>query len=283
MNDQQIYLLMLKTPDIRAVQIADALDQELVDVSSALRDLVAAGDVVQAKGMSPNGHPAQIYNLSADFKKSKDFVALAAIVIEKALVVSPPAAAVVAAVAAVVAPVVAIGPAVPPVPPVGFAPIGTRVDRALAFITKNGSANTAQLRAAMGLNTSQAPSSFIAPAVKNGRIVRDGAVWKLGTGKPAAAVPAAHIPPAEIPVRAAPPTPAAVPAPPAAAMELLSVAPVAPKAATVYRCGLWSDGVLELQRDGATVARLTHADGEQMAGVIIRMLRDPLGTAATTV
>lgn len=49
-NDQKIYTLMLKTESIRAVQIADALDEELVDVSSALKALVDVGDVVRTPG-----------------------------------------------------------------------------------------------------------------------------------------------------------------------------------------------------------------------------------------
>lgn len=76
MNDQQIYALMAKTPGLRAVQIADALDQELVDVSNALRSLVEVGDVVQTKGIAPNGHQAMMYDLSDEFKKSREGKAL---------------------------------------------------------------------------------------------------------------------------------------------------------------------------------------------------------------
>jgi predicted transcriptional regulator len=78
MNDQKIYELMFKTPGIRAVQIADALDAELVDVSEALKALVEIGDVVQSKGFSPNGRQAMIYNLSETFKRSRQYSNLVA-------------------------------------------------------------------------------------------------------------------------------------------------------------------------------------------------------------
>lgn len=58
-----------------------------------------------------------------------------------------------------------------------------------------------------------------------------------------------------------------------AARPVVDAAPPAERATgPVFRCGIWSDGVLELQRDGATFTTLTRGEGEQMAAFIGRML-----------
>lgn len=49
-------------------------------------------------------------------------------------------------------------------------------------------------------------------------------------------------------------------------------APAAPTAPTIFRCGLWSDGVLELQRDGVQVVALNRGEHEQLADFMGRML-----------
>ena len=281
MNDQQIYSLMLKTPNIRAVQIADALDQPLAKASEALRSMVESGDVLQSKGVAPNNVPCMVYSVSDDGRLSSDYRAAYAASLRDVAVVVP-----VAAPAPVPVPAVAVAPATPPAPAVG-----TRVDRAIAFIRQKGSATNAELRAAMGLLATQSPSQFLKPAIENGRIVYVDFVWSLGDGKPSvvpvdtpAAAPAGPAPagpapaaPAAAPAGPAPAAAPAAPAPaPAAAQPVVKPVPTTPAAAPVFRCGLWSDGVLELQRDGITIHRLSHQDGEQMASVILRMLRDPL-------
>ena len=264
MNDQQIYSLMLKTPNIRAVQIADALDQPLAKASEALRSMVESGDVLQSKGVAPNNVPCMVYSVSDDGRLSSDYRAAYAASLRDVAVVVP-----VAAPAPVPVPAVAVAPATPPAPAVG-----TRVDRAIAFIRQKGSATNAELRAAMGLLATQSPSQFLKPAIENGRIVYVDFVWSLGDGKPSV-VPVDT--PAAAPAGPAPAAAPAAPAPaPAAAQPVVKPVPTTPAAAPVFRCGLWSDGVLELQRDGITIHRLSHQDGEQMASVILRMLRDPL-------
>lgn len=55
MNVLDILRLMAKAPAICAVQIADALDKDLAEVSNAMRDLVDSGSVVQSKGVAPDG------------------------------------------------------------------------------------------------------------------------------------------------------------------------------------------------------------------------------------
>lgn len=246
MNDQKIYALMAKTPDIRAVQIADALDADLADVSAALRPLVEVGDVVQRKGFSPNGHPAQVYNLSDEFKKSREYKALAQTSAPFPAPVTPQAPA----------------PAETD-PPAAIEPSGSKVDRAIACITRLGAATDDQLRDAMGLPAKTYVGAYLTSAVKAGKVVRDGDRWKLGTGKTEAAPKVLdsveQVGNIVVETKGASPIPQAVvdaigagPAPVAA--------PGATPAVPNLRCALWSDGTLELQRNGEEVARLTETE-----------------------
>jgi hypothetical protein len=177
MNDQQIYALMAKTPGIRAVQIADALDAPLSDVSAALRPLVEVGDVVQTKGFSPNGHPAQVYELSDAFKKSREGKELLARLGTPAEAKPAPAAELAETVKLPAA-------AVEAAPPVRHGPTATKVDRAIAFITRFGSASDNQLRDVMDLPPKAYVGAYLASACKAGRVIRDGDRWKL-CGAPA--------------------------------------------------------------------------------------------------
>ena len=234
MNDQKIFELMAKTPGIRAVQIADALDAELVDVSAAMRSLVEVGDVVQSKGFSPNGHPAQIYDLSEAFKKSKEGLAILAAVTPKAepapLAVpvfakpAPPAPAPVATPVFV--------PAAQP-PTIGAGP--SIADLGIAYIVKHGAVSQEDLRIAMRLGKGIYPSSYLLSAIRSGKVHKDGNFWKPG---------------------AAPATKDATPIP-QAVVDAIEAAP-APVALAVAgkptaRCITW----LELQREDGTLLRLS--------------------------
>lgn len=263
MNDQQIYALMAKTPGIRAVQIADALDAELTDVSAALRPLVEVGDVVQTKGWSPNGHPAQVYELSDAFKKSREGKELLARLGAPAEAKPAPAAEIAETVKL---PVAAIAPE-PTLPVAVVAPAFSKVDRAIAFITKFGAATDSEIRDAMGLTAKDSPTSYLASARKSGRVIRDGALWKLGTGKPqsqpkqlvhdlgnvvrvgnviVATRDHSQVDPALVAQLAGTETP-----------------PPAPTASKI-RCAIWSDGTYEVKTDGVTVALLSHNEAEAL-------------------
>jgi hypothetical protein len=39
----------------------------------------------------------------------------------------------------------------------------------------------------------------------------------------------------------------------------------------VYRCALWSDGILEVRRDGQTVAEMEQGAGESLAAFLCRL------------
>lgn len=241
MNDQKIYELLAKTPDIRAVQIADALDQELTDVSDALKALVDEGDVVRHAGTAPNGQPAQIYNLSQTFMRSAEYKAI------KAQLDAAPAPAVTST-AKVAESVPAVHAAAPKV---------SRIDDAIAFIRLMGKVTTAELKQHMGLGSGASPASWLNTAIQDGRLVRNGNHWTIGKGKPVASESAQKSPAA-----AAPETAAAAVIPPTAST------PTSP----AFRCGLWSDNVLDLQRDGVTLTTLTRTEGEHMASFFNRML-----------
>lgn len=260
MNDRQIYALMAKTPDIRAVQICDALDAELTDVSAALRSLVEIGDVVKHSGTAPNNQPAQLYNLSETFKKSREGVALLASVAPAAQ--PAPAADL---------PEPAQQPA--PAPQAFPTPVFTQQDvlkkertkaeLAIDHLTANTSATDAEMRIVLGIPGKNAPRAYLRAQLNTGALLRwpDG-VWTLGGGTP----PASHN------------SPRAEPATTTTNKEAAPMPPITPPpttegaAAPVFRCGLWSDGVLELQRNGQQVAVLNQREGEQLVDFMGRML-----------
>lgn len=243
MNDQKIYELMAKTSDIRAVQIADALDQELTDVSDALKALVDEGDVVRHAGTAPNGQPAQIYNLSHTFMKTAEYRAIKAKLDAVQTAMAPAANR-----AAVAESVPAANAVVPKV---------SRVDDAIAFIQLMGKVTTAELKQHMGLGSGASPASWLNTAIQDGRLVRSGNHWTIGAGRPVAK---------EAPQK--PPAAAEMETTPAAASPATAGTPQTP----AFRCGLWSDNVLELQRDGVTLTKLTRAEGEHMNSFFSRML-----------
>jgi hypothetical protein len=254
-NDLKIMEYIAATPDARAVQVADKFDVELIDASNALRSLVDVGDLVRTQGTAPNGQAAQVYNLSPEFKKTNDGKAI----LQR--LASAPAA-----------------PAAQPAPekkPSATAPLPTalidqlskpgqaeqgrrgavsRLDRAISFIKTNGKVTNDQLRTLLDMRSIEYPSTVLRPAVHDGRIARDGEDWIIGTGQPPAKQPRSGPTKSEV----APPTPVPAGTP---------IAPV-PTPATVdtsLRCAIWSDGVIELQRDAKTICILKKDEVQFLA------------------
>lgn len=278
MNDQKIYELMFRTPNIRAVQISDALDADLGEVSRALRPLVDIGDVVQHKGVAPNGQPALMYNLSDDFKKSRQYADLVAAAAAAAKPTQAPAAPATAEergveLMQVMVPSMAAATLAPtPTPtesptaaPATEPPCAGRSERAIAHIVGNGSATDQALREVMGIRPEEYPSSYLSHAVRAGRVMKKGSLWVPGNGAP---VEPDRAPPfgSRLNLPGSTPKPTAAPARKAApqAPEPAAVQPIAP----TFRCGLWSDGVLELQRNGVTVATLEPTESKVMLNFI---------------
>jgi hypothetical protein len=239
MNDQQIYTLMAKTPKIRAVQIADALDQELEDVQKALRPLVEIGDVVESDGRSPNGYPTKIYDLSDKFKRSWDGAALA----------------------------------IPTFVPSQSEKL-TKVAIAIAHLTEHGRATSTELRDVLGLADKKgSPSSYIKDALRDGRVKWDGKVYVLGGAPCRAAFGGSLNLPGSTPFP--PPFPPPAPPPPATKTQRQPGTPgpvVSVQTAQPFRCGMWLDDVIELQRGGATVDKLARDEALVLRDFLNRVL-----------
>lgn len=282
MNDQIIYELLAKAPaeGLRAVQLCDAINEpsiELADVSRALGALVEVGDVVRMPGLAPNGQQAQFYALTSDFKNSRDYKLILAKQLGQTIKAAAPTPA--------------------PTPentsaPVPSEPKKSRTDDAIEYIRHRGRVSSAELKMHMGLKSGEAPATWLAVPIRDGRLARDGVYWMIGAGaagnvgkatKPTAArgaIPKLGAvlssksptpPPGAFKVPAETPEPEAAPDTPVPAPEAVAALPV--PVAGVFRCGLWSDGVLELQRDGVTLTELTRGEGEHMADFIGRMLK----------
>ncbi len=269
LNDEKICTQIARKPGARAVDLADVLNCELAEMSNALRALVEVGDVLRVSGTGPNGQPAQLYSLSDTFLKSKEGKRIVAQLEAQATAAPVPAPA--------PAPTPAPEPApqsslVIPIPKVnsttqehaGTASGMSRVQVAIAYITEHGNVLDADLRKAMNLRAHQAPLAWLSAAVKSGRLRKEGKNWTLGL--PSAGSPvAAHPPPRaedSSPATSAPASPAVIAMHDSPATEIVVTAmPAAPDAAAErYRVGVWSDGVLELRRDGTTIAELSLAE-----------------------
>lgn len=256
MNDK-IYEQVARKPRIGATEMATNLGLTLATVSADLRILVDTGDLVKSTHFEDSGRQWQVYELSDEFKGSRTCKALM-----ESMGRTPVAEPVAAQTGTAAQDQVQSAAA----PPAGqrSGPSPTKVQLALACITRLGSATDDQLRDAMELPAKTYVGAYLASAVKGGKVMRDGDRWKLGAGK-SEAVPkvldsvekvgnivgttkdASPIPQAVVD--------AIVGAP---ALVVPGAAPAEPK----LRCALWSDGTLELQRDGEEVARLTEDEFE---------------------
>lgn len=329
MNDQHILQYLARKPDSRAQDLADFMDVDLKVASDALRCLVDEGDVVRFSGVARNGVQSQLYKLSDTFMKSRDYTIIksqidaAAQAVSKLAPEPPPAA-----------PAPAPAPAPSALTPMFSAQTEmvkiTKVQIAVDLLKAKGTATDDDMRAAMGLVRTSSPAAYLASALKSGRVVREGGIWRMGTGAPPAKPstraynttfakpkdePKAQFKPTEQPesltkddVKDLPPAVVEQLSKPAQALaeqpstpgpvesckhdtpfryeceecqaEDAAARPKAPPVddtpnpidGPVYRCGLWSDGVLELQRDGRTVVTTTRREHEFMADFLRRSL-----------
>jgi hypothetical protein len=261
MNDQAILEKIAQHPKCRAVQLADWIDIALEDAQASLAGLIAVGDVVAEPGTSPAGHPCQFYSLSDKFKASQAYKPLA-----------------VKAIAADFA--------------AGHADLN-KTDRAIAFVRESGTASSYELHVVMGLKPEQHASGSLANALADGRLAKDGKNWTLGpAAKPdpraedqvlpsisqgERIIPAAEN--SELMKRLDTPEEAlsAIKVPTFLPQQASALA--APSdAAPIYRCALWSDGILEVRRNGETVAEIPQAIGESIAAFLGRLVGE--GAAA---
>lgn len=165
----------------------------------------------------------------------------------------------------------------------------TRALRATTYLatTPGNRATNEQIRDAIGLGPGDSPSPYLRDALKDGRLKRDGSDWVLGETVKAPFVdkfrPAADpAPRVEQPAASGPLAPTSVVA--AAPSETIkstvvgdvfvsargdaalrtAVAAIAAVVSPAFRCGIWSDGILELQRGGQVVATLTREECAQV-------------------
>lgn len=154
MSDQhksEVIALLTRRPDLRMGQISDALDIDLAEIEACVSTLVEAGDVM-AKNL-----PVQAGGTVMAFRINPSSLAWKA-----------------------------------PAAPLDIQQKElTRVERAIAFLEKNGTATKEALSEAMGINPKKShPTSYLAIQLKSREIVRNGDLYSLGQGKAQAYVPA---------------------------------------------------------------------------------------------
>lgn len=161
---------------------------------------------------------------------------------------------------------------------------GTRVDRAVACVNRTGSASDDEMRLAMGIEKPTAPAAYLGSAIRNGKLHKSAGVWKAGPA-PAGTVkegfsfakekgPVAQFGPDVKPKELAD-LPRDLVEQLSKPVQRLAEAPVqqvaapeAPKPSfpvASFRCGMFSDGVLELHRDGKVLAALSPDECAQVA------------------
>lgn len=261
MTNEQILELIGAKPGIRTIEIVDRLDCEIDVLQKRLEDLVALNLITAYKVTAPNNRPATAYTLKN------------AVVAESAPAPSAPPAVQMKKVEV---------------------PKMTKIEIAINYIKSHGGTATAsELHSALNLKPDEYPSSWLCGGVKDGRLIKDGKNWSLGTGVPAPKavdkpvekgaptaarnLPALKAGKAEPDQQAPDPAPAAASAPkpemaPAPELKLL---PVAINASPGFACALWSHGELQLVRAGVVVAALTPEETKQLCDYLDR-LGDPI-------
>jgi len=187
----------------------------------------------------------------------------------------------------------------------------TKVEKAVAFIEAQPerTATASQLHKVLELKETDVPSSYLAGGVKDGRLVKDGKNWTLGTGAPAQkveapkpAAPALKIPEfltgpkkqVDTPKPTLPPDLAAALSPegikrleesefnvqvttkdpsPVVEKQVAKIPPQPIKLApgSGFACAIWSDGEMHIARWGMTLAKLSVDETRQMRDYLDRV------------
>lgn len=244
MNNEAILEQIALNPNCRAVQLADWLDLDLEEVQASLAALQAVGDVIAGPGVSPAGTPCQLYDLTDKFRSSDKGAHLEAKASAAIFRQGHPGL--------------------------------SKVALAIEYVRQRGVATSSELHALLALKPTEVASSYLNGALSDGRLVKDGKNWTAGAIKPIAkarelAPPPVNQKPVHVPVPTAPPAPGPAPEPVAAIAAV-------PGATATYRCALWSDGILEVQKNGETVAELPRAAGESLAAFLGRLTAEKHST-----
>jgi hypothetical protein len=284
MNDLKIYAEVAKKPGIGAAELAKNLDMTLATISTELRVMVDAGDLVRTKVVDAvTERDRQAYSLSDQFKASRTYQTLVVQIAdaleskihpEPAKLVKLPDTATPAS-----------------VPATRHGPGMTKVDRAVDFVNRHGAASDSELRDTMGLLDKASVAAYIAPAIKSGRVHRDDKdkLWKPGEAKPKALDTVEVVGNVILATRDATPVPdkvftALTEMAVAAATELSKQKPLEPEtkpmqsvtapseptvkpAERAYRCAIWSDGKVEIHKNGYSV-KITQNELAEIAAFV---------------
>lgn len=155
LDEKKVMRLIARTPMIRTVQIADALDSDINEVEDFLLPLVNRGHIVAVPVMAPNNRKATGYHLS-DAARSA--------ILQEA-------------------------------PGISIDGVPTSIERAIALIGERGTVTAAELHAHLGLAGNDLVSSELAPALADGRLFKNGKFWSLlgNESAPPSALPPAPV------------------------------------------------------------------------------------------
>jgi hypothetical protein len=249
--NEKIIAMVRRSPGIKTGQVADQLDISFEEAQTALAKLVNDGLIKGALVVLSGGGKVMSYELT-----------------DKGTKLIPPQP--------FAKPPVAPKPAIPDLPQPT-----SKIQRAILHIEKNGPTASAALRSVMDLASDANVASYLAPAVKNGRLHLDDGLWKLGAATPKALETVEVVGNVILATRDATRVPAEVKtavtkaaAPPV--IELKPPAPetkpmqsdTAPGTPAIFRCARWTDGTLELQVSGRTVLEL-DADEQALLRTVL--------------
>jgi hypothetical protein len=229
--------LIAAQPKIRSVDLAELMDCEPAQIVLALQPYVDRGEIFMRLVTAPNGATVTEYECSAGLKAhllltKATMATMATVVIE-----SVPESSTLKFVPAE-------RPAKPaPVPKAEL----THADRVIDYIRANGGRTTSlQLCEFLGLKPRHYPSNYLRGAVHAGRLIKKGNYWTLGANE----IRDVQVSPAPLPAPMPEPTNESEP-------ELA--------------CALWSNGDLQVNRNGAILAIFRDAEVQQIAAFLGRI------------
>lgn len=288
-------VLIARQPKIRTVEIADLIDCDTELVEPMLKPHIDAKHIELIPVTAPNGRPANAFMLTAAYRKTDEFREIAAIAFPVEPDTENEVAPVESAAGESPTPVSAAAPAATTAPTANAEQEIdpdvqlSKVELAIRFIRSHGSANGNQLRELLKLESHQYPLAYLKSAVYSGRLKLDGGSYYIGDGTPATprlkkrnARPASEAKPTSPPSK--PKSEKADKAPIVSGpksplmertirsecermgIDIDSIKPL--NTVTPTRFAIWSDGQIEIQRDGKLICALQGSEAAELAKFI---------------